>query len=128
MNKRTPEALIANLRRRKLRITLYTIAAVVLAILTVAYGYLAYEATGKLIINPETENVETEKVFLDICGPLMATVAASCFTFCLAHTIGLGFAIAALIAELTAYTNDQLLVEMWDRINEIRNKIDKQTG
>jgi hypothetical protein len=127
MNKRTPETLVAHLRRRKLRITLYAIAAVALAILAVAHGYLAYKFGAMLIINPETENIEAEITILNIIGPLMAACTSSCYALCLAFCIGLGFAIGALIGELTSYTKDQLLVEMWDRIIKIQNKIDKQT-
>ena len=128
MNKRTPEALIANLRRRKFRIIFYAIATIFLAIFTAAYFYLADKATSKLIITPETENIQAEKAFLAVGGPFMASTAANCYTKCLACAMGLGFALAALIIELTSYTKNQLLVEMWDRIKEIQSKIDKQTG
>jgi hypothetical protein len=126
MNKRTPEALIANLSRRKLRIIFYVITTILLAFFTATYFYLADKATSKLIITPETENIEAEKAFLAISGPLMAETAANCYTKCLFCAAGLGVAIGALIIELTTYTKDQLLVEMWDRIQEIQGKINKQ--
>jgi MFS family permease len=128
MRKRTPEALVAHLRRRKLRITFYVIFAIVFAVFAVVWGYLAVQFTTRLIINPETENIETEKIMLTVIGPFMALGAASCFALCLTLCILLGSAVAALIIELTSYTKDDLLVEMWDRIKEIQSKINKQPG
>lgn len=128
MNKRTPEALVAQLRRRKFRITFYAIIAVVFAVFAVVWGYLAVRFATMLIVNPESKDIEAETIMLSVMGPLMALGAASCFTLCLTQCILLGSAIASLINELTSYTKDQLLVEMWDRIKEIQSKIDKQIG
>lgn len=128
MDKRTPEAFIANLRRRKLRITFYVIFIILSAALAAIWGYFAVRFGTTLVINLGTTNIETEKIMLTFFGPIMAVGAACCFTLCLTQCILLGSAIATLIAELTSYTKDQLLVEMWDRIKEIQSKIDKQTG
>jgi hypothetical protein len=128
INKRTPEALIAHLRRRKYRIIFYTIATVICAATAIAYGYLTGRFEDMLIVNPEAENIEAETATLTIIGPFMAAKAASCYAKCLAYAIGFGFSLSALIIELTSYTKNQLLVEMWDRIQELESKIDKQTG
>ncbi len=125
MNKRTPEVLVAHLRRRKFRIIFYAIAAIFLALLAVACGYFAIQFTTSLIVSPASEDIEAEIRMLTIGGPLMASAAASCFAVCLAHSIGFGFALAALITELTSYTKNQLLVEMWDRIKELQSKTNK---
>ena len=126
MSKRTPEKLIANLRRRKLRIVCHLIAAVIFGLSVAVLGYFAFRAGTMLIIDSKTEDIETEAAWLSICGPFMALVAASFFTLCLAQFILFGSTIGTLIAELTSYTQDQLLVEMWDRIKEIQSKIDGQ--
>ncbi len=125
MNKRTPEALVAHLRRRKFRIIFYAIAAIVLAVFAAAYGYFAIQFTTSLIVSPACEDIEAEIRMLTIGGPMMASAAASCFTLCVAHCIGFGFAFAALIIELTSYTKNQLLVEMWDRIKVLQSKNNK---
>jgi hypothetical protein len=125
MNKRTPEALVAHLRRRKFRITFYAIVAVVLAVFAAAWGYLSIDFTTMLFMGPTSEGIEDKTVVITFMGPLMASAAASCFAACLAHSIGFGFALAALITELTSYTKNQLLVEMWDRIKELQSKNNK---
>jgi len=125
MNKRTPEALVAQLRRRKLRITLYAIFAIVSAAFAVVWGYLAVQFTTVLIVNPKYEDIEAEIIMITILGPLMASASACCFTLCITKCILLGCAIAALIIELTSYTKNQLLVEMWDRIKVLQTKTNK---
>ena len=125
MNKRTPETLVARLRRRKLRITSYAIVTIVLAVFAASWGYLAIRFTSMLIMGPTSEGIEANTVVLTFMGPLMASAAACCFAACLAHSIGFGFTLAALITELTSYTKNQLLVEMWDRIKELQSKTNK---
>jgi glucan phosphoethanolaminetransferase (alkaline phosphatase superfamily) len=128
MDKRTPEAFIANLRHRRVRIIFYIIFIIVSSALAIIWGYFAVRLGTMLVIHPETKDIETETTMLTFFGPLTAVGAACCFTLCLTQCILLGSAIATLIAELATYTKDQLLVEMWDRIKEIQSKIDKQTG
>ncbi len=123
MWKKTAEELIAHLRRRKLRITFYGIYTIVNAVFTVAWGYLAIRSGTNLIVDPSSADIEGETTMLTVMGPLTALIAASCFAMCLAHIIGLGFVFAMLIIELTSCTKDQLLVEMWDRIKTLEERI-----
>lgn len=108
MGKRRPEKLIANLRRRKSRIVGLVVVVIVAAVLTVMYVYFTIQFWSKL--SPDAEHT-LATVYCGVKGLFFALL--------------LGVMVAKLIGVLTSYTREELLVEMWDRLKSLEERLDK---
>ena len=84
------------------------VVVIVLAILTVVYVYFTIHFWSKL--GPDADNT-LPTVFCGIKGLFFA--------------LFLGVMVAKLIEVLTSYTREELLVEMWDRLKAIEERLDK---
>jgi hypothetical protein len=121
--RRSPESLVNRLRNRKRRIVCYTILIIAGLLLLAAAGFVLVKSIGDLAFR-EGDDLQLHVVigqqilvgiaFLDAMSLLLAT--------------GIGAAIAMLVGEVTSFTKDDLLVNLWDRVQALEQSepIDSQ--
>jgi len=108
MGKRSPEKLIANLQGRKKRVVGLAVFVTLAAILTVVHLYFTIRFWGELALDAE-DTVAT--VFNGVQSLFWGLI--------------LGVTGCKLIEVLTSYTREELLVEMWNRLKSLEERLDK---
>lgn len=111
---RSPEALVAGLRKRKSRIVTFSILTIACGGLLAMSLYVA--ARGYSLLVPKEGDDLAFHVTMAV--PIVPAIAF-CQTMAVVYAMGLGLAAAMLIGELTSFTKNDLLVELWDRVQSL---------
>jgi hypothetical protein len=112
--RRSPEVLIARLRNKKSRIIASGIFTVVLLGLLAWYWFLLI-TTCQSLVPREGENLAFHVVFTQQL--LVGIAFIQCISLFLA--LGVGLSIGMLINELSGFTKNDLLVQLWDRVQAL---------
>lgn len=112
--RRSPEKLIERLRNHKGRIKIYAFFVVVSLALLMASVYLLIETYGWLLPDEEgnlaltdvaREHLSIGAAFLQVVSLMLVSV--------------FGLAVGLLISEVTTFTKNDLLVQLWDRVHAL---------
>lgn len=112
--RRSPETLIKGLRNRKHRIVAYSIWSVVSLCLLVAALFLLFKATSGLVPK-ESDDLQLHVIM----GQQM--LVGITFIEAMSLLIGLcvGASIGLLVGEVATFTKNDLLVNLWDRVQAL---------
>lgn len=112
--RRTPELLIARLRNRKGRIITYGVLSVICLGVLINHWLLLTEAITGLSLK------EGDDLLLHVvAGQYMVLGIALMQTLFILLAMGLGFAAASLLNEISGCTKMDLVVELWDRVQAL---------
>jgi hypothetical protein len=111
---RSPEALVAKLRNKKSRIILYSILSLLFLGSLVFYLCVLSHASQSLIPK-EGEEPTVHNYLL----PVMLQLISALITMSMLIAAGLGISIGSLYVEFTSFTKNELLVQLWDRVQEL---------
>jgi len=110
----SPEVLIARLRNRKKRIVAYSIFSVVCLGLLGVHWFVLVDMCRSLV--PQ----EGEDLALHAVLSQQVFFAAACMhATSLLLACLLGLAVGALVCEVMTFTKNDLLVELWDRVQAL---------
>lgn len=107
--RRSPEVYVAGLRRRKRRVVQWLVVAVTFGGPLVVNLYGAVNGYSLL-----RDGLAIQPAIVEILA--LVTFLQTMAIFC---AVGLGLAVAMFIIELTQFTKNDLLVELWDRVQAL---------
>ena len=113
MNHRSAEALVAHLRKRKRRIIGHIVCLVVSLGMLAVFGWLIFDLYHRIVPKNEADLAIVHLVQLQQVTVAIAFIQSMMLLFAL----GFGYATGMLLNELTTFTKDELLVNLWDRVN-----------
>jgi hypothetical protein len=115
--RRSPEALVSRLRNRRGRIITYSILAVISLALAAMQWFLAMCLYSDLIPKGDEDATAIRALLAPQFAVSTAVVLMVAFFFCLLFAQN----IVMLIVEATGYTRNDLLVELWDRVQALES-------
>jgi hypothetical protein len=110
----SPDVLIKRLRNRKRRVVVHVIFVVACASF-LATGWIVVTRGYALLVAREGEDLLFRVNSAEVALPVIAFWQ----TFTVLAGLALGCSSAMLIAELTAFTKDDLLVDLYDRVTAL---------
>jgi hypothetical protein len=119
----SPEKLIARLRNHKGRIIAHSIlAAIFLAMLTVSWWVLLTIASDTLLLKKGEDPV----FHLTVTQPMTLGIATlTSMSFLFASLVGV---FGGALVEFTGLTKDDLLVQLWDRVQALEKSVGNNTN
>jgi hypothetical protein len=112
--RRSPEVLVKRLRNRKFRIIGYSVLIIV-GLCLIAWHWFVLTTLTSDLVPKEGDDLLWHAVLSQQLLPGIACLEA----VLLLLGVGIGAVIALLIGEVTAFTKNDLLVNLWDRVEAL---------